>query len=346
MRYTNIYFFSAFFFKDVGTSTNCSSSIDDIINHNANFHWESSNPEILNEQGEVNRPSKDTEVTLTLYVELGKKEESKEFDFIIIGTGINENQHKVLEDGNDASIIIGRTLLFQDEFNGNNVDETKWLIQEGDGRDYGLDSGWGNNELQWYTKNNAKVSSGTLKIHLKQETMPYSKRYSSARLATLNTHGQTYGRIEARVRVTSGDGVWPAFWMMPKDSVYGSWPLSGEIDIFEAQGRIASVVTSALHHTSAGIMNSKSLNPLADGKTIRNYHVYAVEWQLNKIEFSVDGKVYHTVHRGMPFDKDFYIILNLAYGGKFDPRQNINPERDLPAIMEVDWVRAYEGLSA
>lgn len=307
----------------------------------ATLIWVSSHPNILDELGRVNRPQETTWVTLTLYVELNNKEAHNEYDFQVIQTPIKQQWQ--LLDGFDTPVISSRQITFQDEFEGMSLDETKWIFQEGNGTDYGLTDGWGNGEFQWYSKDNVELSDGTLKIHLRQEMMPLSKRYSSARIATLGTHAQTYGRIEARIRVTSGHGLWPAFWMMPKDSVYGHWPLSGEIDIMENMGRIPNRVSSALHHTRDGVHSSNSYD--LGEKSVQNFHVYAVEWQPGKLEFSVDGYVYHTRAFNAPFDQDFYIILNLAYGGKFDPLQNINPDEDLPAVMEIDWVRAYERLT-
>ena len=317
----------------------------DLLNYSdiapeAQFVWVSSHPNILNEEGKVYRPDETTWVTLTLYIDLNGEEAFKSYRFQVIEKSLKDQWQ--LFDGFDAPIISNRKLLFQDEFDGDSLDLSKWIIQEGNGVDYGLDDGWGNGEFQWYSKDNIEVSDGTLKIHLRQETMPLSKRYSSARIATLGKHAQTYGRIEARIRVTSGDGLWPAFWMMPKDNYYGTWPLSGEIDIMESMGRVPNRVSSALHHTRAGVHASNSYD-LGD-KTVQHYHVYAVEWQPGKLEFSVDGYVYHTRAFDEPFDKDFYIILNLAYGGKFDPLQSIDADEDLPAVMEIDWVRAYERL--
>jgi hypothetical protein len=311
------------------------------VEPNARFFWESSHPSILDEFGIVNRPTQDTWVTLTLYVDLYDEESHRDYEFFVLKKDGKEQWQ--LLDGYNTSVISNRQLIFQDEFETDELDESKWLIQEGNGSDYGLSDGWGNGEFQWYSRNNIEVSNGTLKIHLRQENMPLSKRFSSARIATLGKHEQTYGRIEARIRLTTGDGIWPAFWMMPKDSIYGNWPLSGEIDIMEARGRIPNRVISALHHTRAGVHSSYSFD--LGQNTLRNFHVYALEWQPGKLEFSVDGVVYHTRTFNKPFDQDFYIILNLAYGGKFDPLQSINPEEDLPAVMEIDWIRAYERLT-
>jgi beta-glucanase (GH16 family) len=251
----------------------------------------------------------------------------------------------------------GYTLTWHDEFDGTgnnlnerNVDLSKWAFQIGTGTDQGL-VGWGNNERQYYRSENARVEQGNLIIEAKQEffgDMPYT----SARLWTKPTFGQLYGRFEARIKLPVGDGLWPAFWLMPVENTYGGWANSGEIDIMEARGRLPNEISSALHFGGSWPNNrytSKNYNfPL--GQTIAEFHVYAVEWEPTEIRFYVNDILYHTVNvwssEGFdypaPFDQPFYILLNLAVGGTFDG--NRLPPIELfnePVEMVVSYVRVY-----
>ena len=253
----------------------------------------------------------------------------------------------------DTPFIPGRTLTFNDEFSGTSLDETKWSYQNGTGREYGL-WWWGNDEKQYYKPENTVVSDGSLKIYAKLEQTydplaSTTMHYSSSKIVTQNKFSQTFGRFEARVRVPLAEGFWPAFWLMPESSVYGGWPRSGEIDIVEWRGRIPNEASSAIHfQASHGHQYQYRNYTLPQGQTIDQFHVYAVEWSLGKLEFSVDNHVYHTRHNTwhnapQPFDQDFFIILNFAIGGHFDGHK-LPPPSAFPAFMEVDYVRAYQGL--
>lgn len=253
----------------------------------------------------------------------------------------------------DTPFLDGRTLLFNDEFNGTTLDMSKWSYQNGTGREYGL-WWWGNDEKQYYKPENTEVSDGTLKIYAKIEQTydplaSTTMHYTSSKIVTQNKFSQTFGRFEARVRVPLAEGFWPAFWLMPESSVYGGWPRSGEIDIVEWRGRIPNEASSAIHfQASHGHQPQYRNYTLPQGQTIDQFHVYAVEWSLGKLEFSVDNHVYHTRHNTwhnapQPFDQDFFIILNFAIGGRFDGHK-LPPPSAFPAFMEVDYVRAYQGL--
>lgn len=253
----------------------------------------------------------------------------------------------------EIPFIPGRTLLFNDEFNGNSLDMNKWEFQNGTGREFGL-WWWGNDEKQYYKPENTEVSDGTLKIHAKIESTydPLANttmQYSSSKIVTSGKHSQTFGRIEARLRAPIGPGFWPAFWMMPQDSVYGGWPHSGEIDIVELRGRVPNQASSAFHfQASWGHHYLYGNYDFPTGQTIDQFNVYAVEWTLGRLDFSVNGHVYHSRSSGWhnhpkPFDQDFFIIINLAIGGHFD--DHVTPKvDDFPAFLEVDYVRAYAGL--
>ena len=258
-------------------------------------------------------------------------------------------KHDTVGEYNDSSKW---TLVWSDEFNGTKLDTTKWAYETGSGH---------NNEKQYYTKDNVSVSDGTLKITAKKESKSgYS--YTSGRIETITEDGQAlfatkYGKIEARIKLPAGTGLWPAFWMMPADNAYGSWPLSGEIDIMEARGRVLNEVNGTIHFGETRPFN-RSIGgsyQLPSNTDITDYHVYGVEWQENVIIWYVDGVEFfrtsnwYTMTDGnvaeypAPFNKEFYLILNLAVGGDYD-NGKLPSSSDLPATMEVDYVRVYHNV--
>ncbi|QJC50501.1 family 16 glycosylhydrolase [Paenibacillus albicereus] len=254
------------------------------------------------------------------------------------------------------------TLTWSDEFDGdaaqpdaNGVDLSKWGYQLGNGAEYGVD-GWGNNEQQFYRKENIQVEDGKLVIEARKESHG-GKPYTSGRLWTSPTFSQTYGKFEARMKLPAGEGLWPAFWMMPQDSVYGVWASSGEIDIMEARGRLLNEVGGTLHHGKTWPDNRYTGKEyrFPDGEDITGFHTYGVEWEPGEIRWYVDGKLYQTQNewssQGVgqpdkyafpaPFDQPFHLIVNLAVGGNYDGGRTPK-DSDLPGRVEVDYVRAYE----
>lgn len=237
------------------------------------------------------------------------------------------------------------SLIWEDEFNGTGLpDGQKWGYDTGNG-------GWGNYELQNYTANrteNARQENGNLILEARRD-WHNGIEYSSARLVSKFKGDWTYGRIEVKAKVPLGQGLWPAIWMLPTDYHYGNWPASGEIDIMEnfALGGIkpntieGNVHTKSYNHmigTNKG-GTSSWLSNIED-----NYHVYAVNWYEDKIEFEVDGQIYFSFANegnweAWPYDKRFHLILNIAVGGTLGttPDPNIFPKK-----MMVDYVKVYE----
>lgn len=239
-------------------------------------------------------------------------------------------------------------LVFQDEFDGTSLDKSKWSYQFGNG-----DWGWGNGELQYYTDSNDIVKDGVLTIEAKNEKRG-EQNYTSTRIRTYNKAHFTYGYIEARIALPEGTAMWPAFWLMPNDDYYGGWPKSGEIDIMEARGRLPYVTSSALHYTYQGSDDhTYSMSEYNHSSKITHYHTYACKWTSNSITFYVDGNVNYVAYKNSwqtysdltndvaPFDKDFYIILNLAIGGQFDDWSTPDDET-LPKQMIIDYVRWFQ----
>ena len=243
------------------------------------------------------------------------------------------------------------TLYWNDEFDGNSLDTTKWTYETGNGN-----WGWGNGEMEYYTSSNDTVNDGVLTISAKAQEMG-GYHYTSTRIKTQNKVKFTYGYVEARIALPAEQAMWPAFWMMPNDNTYGGWPNSGEIDIMEARGRVPDRSSSAIHFSISNeggdASQHKYLTHEQDGNNIVHFHKYAVEWQADFIKFYIDDYCHASYNKTQwmtfnkqdsetaPFDKDFYIILNLAVGGQFDnwvePRTGFTS-----ADMKVDYVRVFK----
>lgn len=241
-------------------------------------------------------------------------------------------------------------LVWSDEFEGTTVDLAKWSYQTGDGCDINLCQ-WGNNELQWYAPDNIQVSNGTLKITAKQQTIQ-NRNYTSGRIRTINKADIKYGRIEARMKMPIGKGIWPAFWMLPTDNVYGVWPQSGEIDIMEYLGHEPANVLGTLHFGNPWPNNSNTSKTftLSQGRFNEDFHTFALEWSENDIKWYVDGYLYSTKTKAdlgslrWPFDQKFHFLLNMAVGGNLPG--NPNSSTVFPQTFEVDYVRVYDLVGA
>jgi beta-glucanase (GH16 family) len=244
-------------------------------------------------------------------------------------------------------------LIWNDEFNecnGSGVNQDKWVYEIGNGND-----GWGNKELQYYTNSTTNVYQKNGNLVIKALKDDDTGQITSGRIKTQGKYSTTYGKIEARMKLPVGTGLWPAFWMMPEKDIYGGWAASGEIDIMENKGRLPGEVYGTLHYGGSWPNNkySGSAYTFPQGQTTAEFHTYSVEWEPGEIRWYVDGKHYQTQNNWYtnssngerfsypaPFDQNFYVILNLAFGGNFDGGKQ--DESVLPGEMLVDYVRAYE----
>jgi beta-glucanase (GH16 family) len=243
-------------------------------------------------------------------------------------------------------------IVWADEFDGTSLNLANWSHQLGDGCSVSTNNcGWGNNELQWYQPENTEVSSGTLKIVAKRQTVQ-TRNYTSSRIRTINKGDIKFGRMEARMKMPIGQGIWPAFWMMPTDNVYGNWPQSGEIDIMEYLGHERATTHGTLHfgNPSPNNANTTKSFTLTEGGFDDGFHTFALEWSENDIKWFVDGYLYSTKTRAdvgsarWPFDQKFHFILNLAVGGNWPG--NPNGSTVFPQTFEIDYVRVYDLLNA
>jgi beta-glucanase (GH16 family) len=241
-------------------------------------------------------------------------------------------------------------LLWSDEFDVDGAPDTsKWAYDIGDGCDKGI-CGWGNNELQWYTRSNADVANGILRITARKESLG-GKEYTSARMVTRGLQAFRYGRIRFRAKLAGciALGTWPALWLLPEQWVYGGWPKSGEIDVMEAVGYEENKFHGSIHTESFnhGIGTQKGgtiIKPESD------WHIFEIDWQLDRIRFAVNKEVYFEFAPDdinnpaqWPFNEDFHILLNIAVGGNWGGLQGVDTaafEGD-GQYMEIDWVRVY-----
>ena len=234
-----------------------------------------------------------------------------------------------------VTINLPVVLFWSEEFNTDGLpDPTKW------GYDLG-GNGWGNSELQYYTNRaeNAIVQGGVLKIKALKETFG-GRIYTSARLLSLNKFSFTYGKVEVRAKIPSGVGTWPAIWMLGSNIGTTPWPGCGEIDIMEHRGSELNKIFGTLHYPGRSGGN-------ADGRTINldnattQFHIYKLEWSRSEIKIYANDQLVHTVANSfaIPFNHDFFFILNLAIGGTF--AGSVDPAFS-NATMEVDYVRVYK----
>lgn len=239
----------------------------------------------------------------------------------------------------------GWKLSWSDEFNGaagQPPDSSKWNFEIGG-------NGWGNNELEFYTnrrENSALDGNGHLVITVLSEVY-MGRNFTSARLTTKGKFAQTYGRFEARLKVPSGQGLWPAFWALGNDIDKVQWPTCGEIDIMENVGREPSINHGTLHGPGySGGGGVSATYTLPAGKFATDFHTFAVEWEMNVVRFYVDDLLYKTrTPVDLPagttwvYDHPFFLILNVAVGGPFPG----NPDGTtvLPQTLTVDYVRVY-----
>lgn len=241
-----------------------------------------------------------------------------------------------------ASLPGGWRLVWADEFDKPGLpDPASWGYEEGFVR---------NNEKQFYTKarsENARVENGHLVLEARKETFQNAS-YTSASLTTRGKTNWTYGRIEVRAKLPQGRGTWPAIWMLGADRSKGRWPACGEIDImeyvgFEPDTIYANVHTAKFNHTKGTGRGSKT----TIAAPYKDFHIYAVEWFQDRMDFYVDNKKYFTCPNdgggfdSWPFDSPQYLILNIAIGGAWGGKNGID-DSIFPQRMEIDYVRVYQ----
>jgi hypothetical protein len=239
-------------------------------------------------------------------------------------------------------------LVWSDDFDGSRLDKSKWNLIRGGG-------GFGNQEQQFYTDHsgNVRVEQGVLKITAKCEEYA-GHHFTSAKLQSKQKGDWGPGhRVEVRARLPQGKGTWPAIWMLPTENAYGRWPKSGEIDIMEAVGCTEDKVYGTVHTEAYNhLQHTEKYNSMRTN--VDAWHTYTIEWTTSQISWFVDGHLYHSFAPSSqssdkwPFDRHFFLILNLAVGGSWGgkcvngkPSCSSHSEFGMSQVMEVDYARVY-----
>lgn len=250
------------------------------------------------------------------------------------------------DDCDEKTLDGGWTCIWADEFNGTAVDETKWNFEVNGG-------GGGNNELQYYTRENTQIVDGKLVITAKKESY-LGMDYTSSRLTTKYKGTFEYVRIVVRAKLPTGRGTWPAIWMMPLMNAYGGWPDSGEIDIMEYVGYDPNRIHSTIHTEK---FNHNLNTQIGFSRLIENaeteFHDYELIWSPGYLKTLVDGDTIGEFNyvpaltsdtpysEAFPFDQEFFLILNLAIGGNWGGAQGVDVNI-FPTTLQIEYVRVYK----
>jgi beta-glucanase (GH16 family) len=267
--------------------------------------------------------------------------------FLLISNGCVTNFQKPNETINN--LYSEWHLVWNDEFDqpdGSQPNPQNWSYEKGGG-------GWGNGEAQKYTDTleNSYIEDGKLVIKANISTTEgLLPEYTSARLVTRGKHKWLYGRFEFRAKLPYGQGIWPAFWLLPQDMKYGSWPLSGEIDIMEMVGHEPGTIYGTIHYGKPHQFQGISYELPLGERFANNFHTFALEWEPKEIRWYVDGNLYQTLtqwftsitqgERASPFDQPFYIIIILAVGGQWPGWPDKTTE--FPQYLVIDYIRVYQ----
>ncbi|MGG3562768.1 glycoside hydrolase family 16 protein [Neobacillus rhizosphaerae] len=243
-------------------------------------------------------------------------------------------------------------LVWEERFTGEKIDETNWNYTQG---------GWGfgNDELQYYTarEENARIENNLLILEAKQEKYE-GMNYTSAKLTTKGKATWKYGRFEIRAKLPEGQGIWPAIWMMPEDmELYSGWPACGEIDIMELIGHQPGTVYGTLHYGMPHTYTGENYSLPGNKKFSEDFHIFTLDWEPDEFRWYVDGVLYAkqnkwfsnhketgSEHPGFaPFDRPFYLQVNLAVGGKWPG--NPDDSTCFPQKMEIDYIKVFQKIA-
>ncbi len=272
-----------------------------------------------------------------------------------IGTGTVEViiENDDVGDGNVAIPATGYStpmeyesmnLLWSDEFSGTELDESNWTYESGNG-----DWGWGNNELEFYRRENTSIVDGHLVIQAREEFYN-GFNYTSSRIITKNKFEFKYGRVDIRAVIPEGQGIWPALWMLGANISEVSWPRCGEIDIMELVGHEPSTVHGTVHYANQSgdhMPPNGNDTSLSSGKFSDEFHVFSLIWEEDRIEIYMDDQLYHTAtplslgsQNPYPFNEPFFFIMNVAVGGNWPGSPDASTV--FPQAMIVDYIRVFQ----
>lgn len=241
-----------------------------------------------------------------------------------------------------ANNYAGYSLVWSDEFNGSVLDTKAWNTELGN------NNGWGNHELEYYTARpqNVFLSNGNLVIEARKESYD-GGNYTSARLTTQGKKEYQFGRMDIRAKLPVQQGMWPAIWALGSNISTVSWPECGEIDIMELVGTTPSKVFGTAHwkNSSNGHSYKGGEASLIGGDFSQNFHVFSILWEQDSIQWLMDDKPFFKATKDIvdgtyPFNKPFFLLLNVAVGGDWPGNPNSNTQ--FPQRMFVDYVRVYQ----
>ncbi|MBA4300152.1 Glycosyl hydrolases family 16 [Algoriphagus alkaliphilus] len=274
---------------------------------------------------------------------------SSETDFVVSSQTVSLNAAALGLDPNTGysspSNYDGYNLVWADEFNGS-VLSSDWIFELGDGCPSLC--GWGNQELEYYKKENTSLQNGNLTITAKRENAG-SRNYTSSRLITKGNKFFTYGRIDIRAKLPKGQGLWPALWMLGENISEVSWPKCGEIDIMEMIGGSKDNQDGTVHGTvhwdnNGNYANYGGSTKLPFGIFNDEFHVFSINWDQQKIVWLLDGVQYHVIDITPPgldeFHKPFFFVLNVAVGGIWPGSPDASTV--FPQEMKVDYIRVFQ----
>jgi beta-glucanase (GH16 family) len=232
----------------------------------------------------------------------------------------------------------GKKLVWEENFKGKELNKNNWNVELGDGCP---NCGWGNNERQLYSNDNHQLIDGKLVITAKKE----ADKYTSTRINTKGKKEFQYGYFETKAKLPVGYGIWPAFWMLGANIDKVGWPKCGEIDILEYVGKEPHVVFTSLHtqDSHGNTINTKktTIETIEQG-----FHLYAIDWTKDKIDFFVDNKLVYTfspvtkTEDIWPYNQPFFFLVNMAIGGDFGgPKVN---DMIFPQEFIIDYIKVYQ----
>jgi beta-glucanase (GH16 family) len=295
------------------------------------------------------------------FYQLQVKEDSGWTNVGLASTGTGE-PISGLHPAGDYRVIVPSdewVTVWADEFEGDELDFSKWAKEENN-------YGGGNNERQAYRTDSKYcfVKDGFLNIAVYRE--PHTTNdgktqpYSSARIRTQKRAEWKYGRFEIRAKMPSGQGIWPAVWMLPTESKYGGWAAGGEIDIIESRGSEVHETTGALHFGGAWPRNTYLAHSYTFPKenAAEAFHTYVLEWSADEIKWYVDGELCQTRksdewfseaakdNPSAPYDQLFHLIVNVAVDGRFfektDQKADLLSPDAFPQILQIDYIRVHK----
>ena len=233
----------------------------------------------------------------------------------------------------------GMELIWQDEFEGTEVNDAFWNFEIGTGS-----NGWGNNESQYYRAENTSLVDGNLVIEARKEGFA-GRAYTSSRMITRDKFQFKYGRVDIRAALPYGQGIWPALWMLGANFPTVGWPACGEIDIMELVGHEPGRVHGTVHWSNNGQhAQFGGSTSLASGRLYDQFHVFSIEWDEQKIRWFLDGQQYHVVDitpSGLSeFHEEFFFIFNVAVGGNWPGYPDATTA--FPQRMIVDYIRVFQ----